>query len=619
MANEVSGVADTGVVRLLKLHEPRLDIRADREMVAVMGASSLSTRQYNADSASTSSIIWSQTTPSVRVGVDRMVELDVTFNVTLNPDRLDGAGGRVPMVVGLGPDDVTAITPHLVRDSNGPRQYPLHSIIENCQVRLNDQAFNWEPSDLVHPLLQYGNTWEDRQYNTGSSAHKPDNFWKYDGQGGGARAPFVSYNNGTLEDSRSGSMWYRRTGDLTFEVRCIEQIMLSPLSWGEPCQALFGIQNIDVNLTLRRPLERIFSGDMYAQLIGRGGVGVLQEGDRLNMVIDTNNTQCKLHITYLQPQANQIVPMRLNYPFYTVRRFVQDVNVPTPVGEQVGGGLINFNNITLHECPKRCYIFARPVLPNTPELLTGNPRPLKDHGTTDAMRQADFFATIGDGGISFNWDSQDGRLSTLDTYDLWRLSVNNGYKRSFQQWQKYIGAVLCLEFGKDLALSPLVAPGVRGNFQLSFSVDFRDIRNVLNSENPNDNLDETEPKRYKAYLIIVPTGILTIENQLVSVSVGSITEEQVLTAPWADAGTRADYRGMYGGVKWSSIWSGIKKAAKFAKPILGPMAHMAQSALSSSSDPRAQVAGKVLGAMRNSARRSGGSKQVRCSSLARRM
>ena len=623
MANETPGAAETGVVRLLKLHEPRLDIRADREMVAVMGASSLSTRQYNADSASTSSIIWSQTTPSVRVGVDRMIEMDVTFSVTLNPDRLDpaGGGGRIPMVVGLGLDDVTEVQPHLVRDANGPRQYPLHSIIENCQVRLNDQAFNWEPSDLIHPLLHYGNVWEDRQYNTGSSAHKPDNYWKYDGQGGGSRAPFVAYNNGVLEDSRSGSLWYRKTGPLSFEVRCIEQIMLSPLSWGEPCQALFGIQNIDVNLTLRRPLERLFSGDMYAQLIQRsnGGIpGPLQPGDRLNMVIDTNNTQCKLHITYLQPQANQIVPMRLNYPFYTVRRFVQDISAPVLPGEQVNGGLINFNNITLHECPKRCYIFARPILPNTPELLNGNPPAAKNHGATDAMRQADFFATIGDGGISFNWDSQDGRLSTLDTYDLWRLSVNNGYKRSFQAWQKYIGSVLCLEFGKDLALSPLVAPGVRGNFQLSFSVDFRDIRNVLNSENPNDNFDETEAKRYKAYLIIVPTGILTIENQLVSVSVGSITEEQVLTAPWADAGTRAEYRGMYGGVKWSSIWSGIKKAAKFAKPILGPLSAGVVGALSASSDPRAQVAAKVLGAMRGSGK-TGGAKQVRCASLARRM
>lgn len=617
MANEVSGVADTGVVRLLKIHEPRLDIRADREMVAVMGASSISTRQYISDSASTSSVIWSQTTPSVRVGVDRMVELDITFDVELKPTR-DENGVDVRMFPGVGPDDVFRVTPEDMKIAGGARQYPLHSVIENCQVRLNDQAFNWEPSDTVHALLNYGNVWEDRQYNTGSSAHKPDNFWRYEGQGGGSRSPFTSYNNGTLEDSRSGSLWFTRdeTNELKFQVRCIEQLMLAPFTWGEQCQALFGIQNIDVNLTFRRPLERIFSGDFYSQLLLRGDQTSLRPGDKLNMNIDLNQTLCKLHITYLQPQANQIVPMRLNYPFYTVRRFVQDNrNLVLPGGELGGGGKVNFNNITLHECPKRAYIFARPKLPQRGELLNGKPGFAFNHGTTDAVRQADFFATIT--GVSFNWDSQDGRLSTLDAYDLWRMSVNNGYKRSFLQWQKYLGSVLCLEFGKDLALSPLVAPGVRGNFQLSFEIKFKDIRTLDNTEDPLVE-DEFEAKEYNVYLLIVPTGILTIENQLVSISVGSITEEQVLTAPFGDAGTRAEYKGMYGGARWSSIWSGIKKGAKFAKPILGPIAAMTGSVLSSSSDPRAQVAGQVLKAMSGSGRR-GGSKQVRCSSLARRM
>jgi hypothetical protein len=236
------------------------------------------------------------------------------------------------------------------------------------------------------------------------------------------------------------------------------------------------------------------------------------------------------------------------------------------------------------------------------------------------VRQPDFFANISK--ISFNWDSQDGRLSTLDEYDLWRLSVNNGYKRSFPSWQKYHGSVLCLEFGKDLALSPLTAPGVRGNFQLSFEVQFKDIRDLARSTNAiRDPVSQMEAKQYKAYLIIVPTGILTIENQLVSVSLGAITEEQVLTAPWADAGTRAEYRGIYGGAWYKNVWSGVKKAAKFAKPILGPMAGLASSVLGMSSDPRAQVASKVVGALGKVAGsgRTGGSKSVRCSSLARRM
>ena len=67
---------DVGVVRLLKHWDTRLDVRADREMVLQMGAANVSTRKYSADSVSTGQVIFSQTTPSVRVGVDRSIEVD---------------------------------------------------------------------------------------------------------------------------------------------------------------------------------------------------------------------------------------------------------------------------------------------------------------------------------------------------------------------------------------------------------------------------------------------------------------------------------------------------------------------------------------------------------------
>jgi hypothetical protein len=309
--------------------------------------------------------------------------------------------------------------------------------------------------------------------------------------------------------------------------------------------------------------------------------------------------------------------MRLNYPYYTLRRFVQDIGTIAPLQTIK----VNYNNITLHECPKRMYIYARSDLASQREEVGKQNGAVSPASPQDAIASSDYFMNIDS--ISFNFDSQDGRLSTLDSYDLWRLSVNNGYKRSYIAWRSKIGSVLCLEMGKDLALSPLIAPGVRGNFQLSFELGLKDIRDQARTTAPND-FRGTAPVPFKLYLIVVPTGVMTIENQLISISVGSITEEQVLTAPWADAGMRAEYRGMYGGNFFKNIWSGIKKAAKFAKPILGPLAGLAAQALSSSADPRAQTAGRVLGAVTGAmsgkgGRRSGGAKQVRCNSLARRM
>ena len=60
-------MSDTGKISVLRVKEPRLDIKADREYVALLGASNISTKGYTADSYSTSSAMWSITSPSVRV------------------------------------------------------------------------------------------------------------------------------------------------------------------------------------------------------------------------------------------------------------------------------------------------------------------------------------------------------------------------------------------------------------------------------------------------------------------------------------------------------------------------------------------------------------------------
>ena len=61
-------MSDTGKISVLRVKEPRLDIKADREYIASLGASNISTKAYTADSYSSSSAMWSITSPSVRCG-----------------------------------------------------------------------------------------------------------------------------------------------------------------------------------------------------------------------------------------------------------------------------------------------------------------------------------------------------------------------------------------------------------------------------------------------------------------------------------------------------------------------------------------------------------------------
>jgi hypothetical protein len=584
MSGETS--SDVGVVRLIKAYEPRLDIRADREFVAMMGPSNISTRRYQADTLSTSQVVWSQTTPSVRIGVDRTIEVDITFRMTFAPTN---------------PASVVANNLYIVTDF-GPRAYPLHSICEVMSLRLNDQQFTWEPSEILHGLMTYGNDWKDRQYNMGATAHLPDLVWRYDNVAGSTRTPFTSYLQSGPEDSRNLGFWCTRVSDTEIDIRCVEQIMLSPLTWADEVQCLFGIQNIDFAMTFKPPLTRLFSGDQYGTVLQPAPA----VGENANPTVTVQNAS--LHISYLQPQASQIIPARLNYPYYQLRKFSQ--NIPTAVNAQALIPRTVYNNITLHEIPKRMLLFASPLLPTTASAnRTDAPR------TNDSFHQADFFAAIDS--LTINFDTQDGRLSTLDSYDLWKIACKNGYKRSWLSWSQYMGSVLALEFGTDLNLNPLLAPGVRGNYQLSLEVQYRDIRSsaALGSA----LTDQTEAKNYKAYLVMVPTGIMTIENQLITVSIGSITEQQVYDAPWAEAGLRHEVRNMYGAGSFKNIWKAIKKVGTKAAPVAQGVAEVLGDVLSSSSDPRYQKAALASKVASKAISKARGGAQVRAHSLSRRM
>jgi len=632
-----------GVVNLVKAREPRLDIRADREFVALMGAANISTRTYNSNSSSTGQIIWSQTTPSVRVGVDRCMPVEVTAVV----DFTITGGAAAPVQYRM--------KPNITHGNNfGPRQYGLHSICEVIQLRLNDQAFSWEPAEILHPILEYGLTPEERQYSIGSSAHYPDQQWRYNGENSN-RNEFASWMNSLFEDSRSLGMWVRKTGDLQLTITFIEELILSPMSYGsEQVQALFGIQNIDLSLTLRQPLSNMFSGDIYHDLFERNAdPGVPANpweqfqlpadlGIKVNPVFSFAQAKQQLHITYLQPQIDQKISWRLNYPYWQIQKFSQEVGQATPISAGQANVSVVYNNITLHNIPKLMYLFCAPKLSQEIEQGFGSVYPAGAPGGTqfypvnNAMQQANYTCSIDH--VSINFDTQDGRLTTLTPFDLYKLASKNGYKRSFLAWDQHVGSVLALHFGTDLNLNPLLCPGVRGNFQLAATVTYRDVRNLETINGgpqmfpvvppdiggiPNQRYTQGEPKPYKAYMIIVNTGIISIQNQLITTSVGSLTEIQVEEANWLAPGFRATIRGVHGdGNVFHNIYHAVRKFGKHAKPYISPVASVVGEIAKLSDDPRARVVGSVADLVGTAAKGRGrvvGGKRSTAHSLSRRM
>ena len=562
-------------IKVLKIRDPRLDIEPDRTYVATIGGSNITTKSYTSDTANNSQIVWSITTPSVRVGMDRHVDLDITVRLTCTGSATLVAGWENVMNAGL-------------------RQFPLHSICEVINCRLNDQAFSWEPAQTVHALCQYGQTVEDRQYWMASTGHKPDTATDYvtSALDVGNRNPFSRYFNSGDEDGRGFEYYSTSPAPGVIEVRIVESLMLSPFLFGpNQHQALFGIQNFDLSLTLAN-VEKFFAGS------GAAWSTIFTLGSAANLVAEVVQEGQKMHLTFITPQPDVLIPKLLHYPYYQVKRFTQNCQQAYRGKDKFTE---TFGNITLHEIPKRMYIYGRPRV-----------------GTSVASRvtQADYF--LGIERLVCNFDNQDGRLSTLDSLDLFKLSVKNGLKRSYLSFNKVLGSVLCIEFGTDLSLSPLLCPGIRGNFQLSLDVEFRDVR------------PSTDPAvDYNMYLVIVPEGVMTINDQLVSISIGCLTEEILSQTDFAPAGFRHQLRDHYGGGFFSNLWSGLKKVFQTVAPVARDISGVVGTVSGAIPHPMAQGVGqgsaavnRVLSAMGQGlegGRKKRGGARMRTSSLAHRL
>ncbi len=553
-------------INVLKAWEPRLDIEENRVYVCMQGAASMTVSPQNCQNISLSQIQWTVTTPSTRTGVDRRLDKDTTWYIDYNNATADMNNSFNNLLL-------SAST------TCGPRQYPLASctLVEN--FRLNDQLFGWEPSELVAPLQQYGNEVEDRQYYC-AAPHMPDTFFSYNqtGYNSGPRNPYAGYFQTVTEDTRSTqitcTVGTNNSGlasnngvNRRLICRIREPTFISPFYYGRgDYQALFGIQKIDCNLSLvaQSVINRFFGGLLTSMLVN--GLGSAPSEALFLIYPAQQQGLHTLWFNYLTPHAHQSIPNRLVYPYYQVSKYTQQFSWQTS-GSIATNNLVvqpitlNYNNITLHEIPKRIYHFAR-------QNISGQ----GGNGGNNAYVLPDFYAVITTP-TTFNFDNVDGRLSNIDTLGLWKMSVKNGLKRSWLEFSSTIGSVLCLEMGTDITLSPLLAQGVRGNFQYQPQISFMMSPFFLAYVNNAGNTPSTAAYNFGqnawiAYTVTIPDGVLMVDNQLVTISVGGITEEMLAMAPFAGSGFRQQIRNMYGGAWYNKVWNGIKRVFSKVGPVV---------------------------------------------------
>lgn len=553
----------TTSVPVVKLQDPQLDL-VPRVYYAKMGGANITYNKYTAISATNSQVVFSTTTPSVNVGVSRRLYWESRVKVTFP----DGAGGI--------PDaDLPTYGAVISATDVGLRQYPCAFATETLSLKLNNATMTVNLSDIINPLMRFGTSPDERnKYMSGSPSY-PDQFPTYDdsatglsGKIAGPRNPFADYTTNVEEISRQFRNFVESVELVnvgvapavrvrSFTLVLYEPLFIPPLNWSERDVAcLFGIQTIDLTLTLSSNLKNRFLCGLFSAPAAGGGNNALASPLTTVELLGTNNKPPVLHVLYITPPVTMTLPRLIHYPYYEVVRYISSgiklkPNKFLTTGSTTAGAstaLFAVNNITLHSVPKRLYIWAA-VTPST-------------YVSDGGERVPNVCARIT--AISVNWNNQSGMLSSASEYDLYRISVKNGCDQAWTEWSQYTGSVLCLEPSVDLSLGPLEAPGSRGNYQLQYNVSFTNL--LYDGDAVAKDYD------YQVYTVAVNEGMFTVNDSVVSLDIGMLTEEAVRDATEAPAGTYNEIKNLYGGGFFGDLWKGIKKGAEVVRDIVTPVA-----------------------------------------------
>jgi len=339
---------------------------------------------------------------------------------------------------------------------SGLRQFPLNSLIQTIQVKINNMSVSDTIADRVKMLLCFGNKVDDRDKLWTTTAAMPDQFASYNDPASylnrNPLAPFSDNPNetprgafrpvsGILTSGAAGNMNEVHLGatqafrSLTYEIT--EPLILSPLSPGlfEDEQAFAHVNKVDITINWY-PLVRAWSCS-NAELAAMP-----------NFVANFTQPAPQLLVNYLSPDAGQAIPSTQVLPYMTYLDYPKtDITI-------AGGATVKFVSDTIQtsRVPQRLFLWAvrsRSTFgPSTP----------------------DSFCAISNVNVTFQNDNT--LLASCTRQDLYRITARNGINMSYPQWSFYRGGPLAIEFGVDIGLPPGLAPGVDGAYNLRVTCDF---------------------------------------------------------------------------------------------------------------------------------------------------
>jgi hypothetical protein len=339
------------------------------------------------------------------------------------------------------------------------------------------------------------------------------------------------------------------------QFRTTEKLSLSPFIFanehGEDT-GLFGINNIQLVMNMRDPNRAMRLRDKYVGTTTKLFYGTSILPSQYSAPVSYNTgvatgpfSDSQLHVQFLTPSLSIPLPPKSCVPYLEFPRYITQVANPMAPGE--AAQLVS-QTITLPQIPDLLIIYvkaiANPAVTATDRSL--DPA-LPQYGSAYLPVLTSENGARSVAPLSVNFDNFSGLLSSHTSEQLYAMSVRNGLEMDWNTWSgrgrvasgaggrtvATTGGFLVLKPGVDLTLQEGQAPSLVGNFTLQFNLS---VRNTY-----------AFSVRPQIFIITANSGFFESIRGSSRIIKGVLSEQDIIAAPLAPAGTLAGLARMVGG------------------------------------------------------------------------
>lgn len=510
--------------RTVLIEDSRIADITDREVFGVQSGASQSTyQQFNAVSASNSSIVFNVQVPSENIVIDRhlLVQTELTFTLNLS----NVPAGQQAFNYGV---------------TDCLQAFPLNSLFTTCQSTVNNVSVSSNLKDILPMISRMNDNRMLSRYNSLTPSYVDNQWGLYSSAVLTNSNPLASYNNNGYDEDfeprgayplTSTVITHNITGggtdtsvistdtDDTWVIVLTVQITepflaLSPFINCQPNQqaGLVGINNMSFVLNIDSTCARLFStANSYVNGAGNGLSSFITSITLGSTAQQTGfqNTKLLFNFLSLQPEQYAKISTKNVVPFLDYPRYLSVSNNTTQIAPG-GSATLTSQSIQLNQIPDLILISVRYPMSQQNWAYTSS------------------FLTINT--VSVNFNNASGLLSTATQQDLYNMSFRNGSQQSFYEFNGVAGinnsatgaqglvpttgSLLVLNPSLDFSLPSYLSASSLGQYQFQFNIN-------VSNQFPYTITPEI-------CIITMNSGIFATQQGTSQIFTGILTKDQVL-------------------------------------------------------------------------------------------